>query len=94
MLVPGASSADYTLGDTGNEPLSVQWRNLIPLCSTGNIQMLDAVEQTADSGTPSPGFSQFLARGRPSKCNLAHLPSMTPPGTRTLGLSRSTGSTP
>ena len=69
MLVPGASSADYTWGDRGNEPLSVlsddsvEWRNLIPLSSTGNIQMLDAVEQTVDSGTPSPGFSQFLARG-------------------------------
>ncbi len=68
LLVPGAGFADYTWGEPTDEPIqdlantSILWRNIIPISSDGYIQMLNAVEQTLDNGTPSPGFAQFLAR--------------------------------
>lgn len=68
LLVPGASFADYTWGDTNDEPLqvtantAVEWRNLIPLGSNGNTQVLETVEQVLDSGTSPPGFAQYLSR--------------------------------
>jgi len=68
LLVPGASFADYTWGDTNDEPLqmtgntAVEWRNLIPLGSNGNTQVLEAVEQVLESGVSPPGFAQFLSR--------------------------------
>ena len=67
-LVPGASFADYTWGNPNDEPLQVtantdvEWRNLIPLGSNGNTQVLETVEQVLDSGVSPPGFAQFLSR--------------------------------
>jgi arabinofuranan 3-O-arabinosyltransferase len=69
MLVPGSAFASYTWGNPGDEPLqflsntSVEWRNLIPLGSQGYIQMLDTVENYLDNGVPTPGMSEYLARG-------------------------------
>ena len=68
LLVPGASFADYTWGNTNDEPLqvtantAVEWRNLIPLGSNGNTQVLETVQQVLDSGVSPPGFAQFLSR--------------------------------
>jgi arabinofuranan 3-O-arabinosyltransferase len=68
LLVPGASFADYTWGNPNDEPLQVtantdvEWRNLIPLGSNGNTQVLETVEQVLDSGVSPPGFAQFLSR--------------------------------
>jgi len=68
LVVPGAAFADYRWGSPTDEPLTVtantslEWLNIIPLGSNGYIQMLDAVEQALDSGTPTPGLAQFLAR--------------------------------
>ena len=68
LLVPGSSFATYTWGDPEDEPLqavsdtSVEWRNVIPIASNGYIQMLDAVEQVLDDGTPTPGLAQYLSR--------------------------------
>ena len=68
LLVPGSSFATYTWGNPEDEPLevvsdtSVEWRNIIPIGSTGYIQMLDTVEQVLDNGTPTPGLAQYLSR--------------------------------
>jgi arabinofuranan 3-O-arabinosyltransferase len=68
LLVPGASFGDYTWGRPSDEPLqalldkSVDWRNLIPLASSGYIEMLDAVEQTLDSGIASNGLAKYLSQ--------------------------------
>ena len=68
LLVPGAPFADYSWGNTNDEPLqvtantSVEWRNLIPLGSNGNTQVLQTVEQVLDGGLPPAGFAQFLSR--------------------------------
>jgi arabinofuranan 3-O-arabinosyltransferase len=69
LVVPGAAFGDYTWGDPTDEPLqvtsstSVEWRNIIPLASTGYVQMLDAVDEVLDNGLAQPGLAAFLARG-------------------------------
>jgi arabinofuranan 3-O-arabinosyltransferase len=69
MLVPGSAFASYTWGYPSDEPLqllsdkSVEWRNLIPLGSSGYIQLLNTVESTLDNGIPTPGLADFLSRG-------------------------------
>ena len=68
LLVPGANIAWYTWGRPQQEPLQtvastpLEWRNIIPLGSNGNTQMLDAVEQALDDGISPPGFAAFLSR--------------------------------
>lgn len=69
LLVPGSNLGSYSWGSPDDEPLqvlgdtSVFWRNIIPLASTGYIQMLDAVEGVIDDGTATPGLTEYLSRG-------------------------------
>lgn len=68
LLVPGAAFAEYTWGNPDDEPLnvlttnSVNARDIIPLGTNGNTEMLSAVEDAIDTATPQPGLAQFLAR--------------------------------
>ena len=69
MLVPGSTFGTYTWGFPSDEPLQflsntdIEWRNLIPLGTSGYIQMLDAVETVLDNGISTPGLAEYLARG-------------------------------
>jgi arabinofuranan 3-O-arabinosyltransferase len=68
LLVPGSSFGYYTWGNPVDEPLkvvaseSLLWRDVVPLGSNGNDQMVDAVEQALDTGVSPPGLAQYLAR--------------------------------
>ena len=68
LLVPGATSAEYTWGQPLDEPLrvlastSVTARSIIPLGSNGNTGMLSTVEDVLATGTSSPGLAEYLAR--------------------------------
>jgi arabinofuranan 3-O-arabinosyltransferase len=68
LLVPGATSAEYTWGRPLDEPLrvltatSVTARSIIPLGSNGNTQMLSTVENVLATGTSPPGLAEYLAR--------------------------------
>ncbi len=68
LLVPGATSAEYTWGKPLDEPLrvltstSVTARSIIPLGSNGNTQMLSTVESVLAAGISSPGLAEYLAR--------------------------------
>ena len=68
LVVPGAAFADYTWGEPQDEPLSlytstsVNERNIVPIGSNGNTEMLSAVQNALDTGTPQPGLAAFLAR--------------------------------
>jgi arabinofuranan 3-O-arabinosyltransferase len=69
MLVPGSPFGTYTWGYPSDEPAqivsdtSVEYRNLIPIATSGYIQMLDAVEAVIDDGSAAPGLAAYLARG-------------------------------
>ena len=68
LLVPGATSAEYTWGRPLDEPVraltstSVTTRSIIPLGSNGNTEMLSAVEDALATGTSPPGLAEYLAR--------------------------------
>ena len=68
LLVPGAPFATYRWGNTQDEPLSVltrtsvTMRTIVPFGSDGNTQMLSAVEDSVDTGTPQPGLARYLSR--------------------------------
>ncbi|MCW2867303.1 MAG: hypothetical protein JWR20_1491 [Marmoricola sp.] len=68
LLAPGSSFGDYLWGTPRDEPLqflaSSPWsvRNAIPLAPTGNIRVLDAIEDRFAQGEGSPGMAAFLRR--------------------------------
>ncbi len=68
LLLPGSAFADYTWGSTGDEPLQPlarsPWavRNGIPLAPSGNIRLLDAVQQRLRHGDGSVGLTEGLLR--------------------------------
>ncbi len=69
VLVPGSNEfGDYTWGDPIDEPLEIvastalEWRDVVPLGSNGYNQMMSAIEQALDNGTPTAGLAQFLSR--------------------------------
>ncbi len=68
LIIPGATFPDYTWGATGDEVaeplLSADWgvRNIIPLAPPGTIRLLDAIEDSLESGSGSPGLADLLAR--------------------------------
>lgn len=68
LLIPGAPFATYQWGNAQDEPLSVLTRSpvtsrtIVPFGSDGNTQMLSAVEDAIDTGTPQPGLAAYLSR--------------------------------
>ena len=68
LLVPGSSFGTYVWGQPRDEPMQAiarsAWavRNAVPLVPTGNIRMLNEVEQRMNEGDGGPGFADLLAR--------------------------------
>ncbi len=68
LLLPGSSFADYTWGNTQDEPLQPlarsPWavRNAIPLTPGGTIRALDAVEDRLQRGQGSAALTAYLRR--------------------------------
>jgi len=68
LLIPGSDYGDFPWGDTQDEPflplLKVPWavRNIIPLGSQGNTEILDEVDRILARGHPVPGLAAFLRR--------------------------------
>jgi arabinofuranan 3-O-arabinosyltransferase len=68
IVVPAAPFAENTWGRPDDEPLgSVSkespWatRSIVALSSSGNIEMMDAVEAALEGGVSPPGLASFLA---------------------------------
>jgi arabinofuranan 3-O-arabinosyltransferase len=68
LVLPGTDFSRFTWGDTLDNPMqvlaTVPWanRNVVPLGSVGNTQVLDAVDEVLADGQPAPGLAGFLAR--------------------------------
>ncbi len=68
LALPASGFGEYTWGRPLDEPLAAlsgtgsASRTVIPLGSTGEIRVLDAVERVVDSGQPSAGLAAFLRR--------------------------------
>jgi arabinofuranan 3-O-arabinosyltransferase len=68
LLIPGSDYGDFSWGYTQDEPflplLRIPWavRNIIPLGSQGNTEILDEVDRILERGQPVPGFAAFLRR--------------------------------
>jgi arabinofuranan 3-O-arabinosyltransferase len=68
LLLPASESPQYDWGQPPTEPLDAfahtPWavRNHTPLGSIGGIRLMDAVEETLDSGYPAKGLADYLAR--------------------------------
>ena len=68
LLAPGSGFASYLWGGPRDEPMQFlarsPWavRNAIPLAPTGNIRMLDAIEDRFAQGLGSSGTASFLRR--------------------------------
>lgn len=68
LVLPGTDFSRFTWGDTLDNPMqvlaTVPWanRNVVPLGSVGNTQVLDAVDEVLANGQPAPGLAGFLAR--------------------------------
>jgi arabinofuranan 3-O-arabinosyltransferase len=68
LIVPGAHTALYVWGRTGDEPLQAlarsDWevRDSVPIVPSGHIRAQDAVEQLFDAGRPSPGLADYFRR--------------------------------
>ena len=68
LLAPGSSFGSYLWGSPRDEPFQFlaqsPWavRNAIPLAPTGNIRMLDAIEDRFAQGHGSPGMADYLRR--------------------------------
>ena len=67
LVVPGTNSADFTWGNSLDQPIqvlgTVPWanRSIMPVGSVGNTQFLDAVDQVLTGGEPVPGLATYLA---------------------------------
>lgn len=67
LILPAAGFGEYRWGRPLDEPMQVlahsAWatRNLIPLGSTANTRLLDAIDEHITRGEPVPGLAQVLA---------------------------------
>ena len=68
LLLPASSVPTYSWGQPSNEPMDAfahtPWAvlNILPLGSTGSIRLMEAVEDSLDSGYPAKGLADYLAR--------------------------------
>jgi arabinofuranan 3-O-arabinosyltransferase len=68
LLLPASANATYNWGQPNAEPfdslLHTPWAvlNVIPLGSVGSIRLMQAVENSLDSGYPANGLADYLAR--------------------------------
>ena len=68
LLLPASSVPAYSWGQPNNEPMdafaNTPWAvlNILPLGSTGSIRLMEAVEDSIDSGYPANGLADYLAR--------------------------------
>lgn len=68
LLLPGSAFGTYLWGDTRDEPMDplarAPWavRNAIPLAPTGNIRVLDSVEERINRGEGSAGLATYFRR--------------------------------
>jgi len=68
LLLPASSVPNYAWGQPNAEPLdsliTTPWAvlNIIPVGSVGSIRLMEAVENSLDSGYPANGLADYLAR--------------------------------
>ena len=68
LLLPASANSAYTWGQPNAEPLEslihTPWAvlNVLPVGSVGSIRLMQAVEESLDSGYPAKGLADYLAR--------------------------------
>ena len=68
LLLPASSVPAYSWGQPNNEPIDAfahtPWAvlNILPLGSIGSIRLMEAVEDSLDSGYSAKGLADYLAR--------------------------------
>ena len=68
LLLPASSVPAYSWGQPNNEPIDAfahtPWAvlNILPLGSIGSIRLMEAVEDSLDSGYPAKGLADYLSR--------------------------------
>ena len=68
LLLPASAVPAYSWGQPNNEPMDAfahtPWAvlNILPLGSIGSIRLMEAVEDSLDSGYPAKGLADYLAR--------------------------------